>query len=196
MQIEASTRPGSPFFHPSKRVNPRFPTPTWSLRLQPEPRGSSLGVMRVEFVGSGAWGGGSCRLSVPLRLRRPPPKPQMRSAVVSRQAVLIQALGFRFCRAGSWAPDSCRSLPPGPPNGAAVRGDPEVGIEVGTKPGPCETGLEAKRSGLPLSSERKIGDSRRQENAKLPVRRGPNPPPPPRVPVGISSESAFRACVD
>ncbi|KAG5203307.1 hypothetical protein JEQ12_002890 [Ovis aries] len=107
----------------------------------------------------------------------------MRSAVVSRQAVLIQALGFRFCRAGSWAPDSCRSLPPGPPNGAAVRGDPEVGIEVGTKPGPCETGLEAKRSGLPLSSERKIGDSRRQENAKLPVRRGPNPPPPPRVPV-------------
>lgn len=135
-------------------------------------------------------------LSVPLRLRRPPPKPQMRSYVVSRQAVLIQALGFRFCRAGSWAPDSCRSLPPGPPNGAAVRGGPEVGIEVGTKPGPCETGLEAKRSGLPLSSERKIGDSRRQENANLPVRRGPNPPPHPRVPVGISSESAFRACVD
>ena len=94
-----------------------------------------------------------------LRLRRPPPKPQMRSAVVGRQAVLIQALGFRFCRAGSWAPDSCRRLPPGPPNGAAVRGDPEVGIEVGTKPGPCETGLEAKRPGLPLSSERKIGET-------------------------------------
>ncbi|CAI9163256.1 unnamed protein product [Rangifer tarandus platyrhynchus] len=54
----------------------------------------------------------------------------MRSAVVGSQAVLIQALGFRFCRAGSWAPDACRSLPPGPPSGAAVRGDPEVGIEV------------------------------------------------------------------
>lgn len=98
-------------------------------------------------------------LSVPLRLRRPPPEPQMRSAVVGSQAVLIQALGFRFCRAGSRAPDSCRSLPPGPPSGAAVHGDPEVGIEVGTKPGPCESGLEAKRPGLPLSSERTIGDT-------------------------------------
>lgn len=98
-------------------------------------------------------------LSVPLRLRRPPPEPQMRSAVVGSQAVLIQALGFRFCRPGSWAPDACRSLPPGPPSGAAVRGDPEVGIEVGTKSGPCESGLEAKRPGLPLSSERTIGET-------------------------------------
>lgn len=95
----------------------------------------------------------------PSQTAGPPPKPQMRSAVVGRQAVLIQALGFRFCRAGSWAPVSCWSLPPGPPNGAAVRGEPEVGIEVGTKPGPCEIGLEAKRPGLPLSSERKIGET-------------------------------------
>ena len=62
MQIEVSTRPGCPFFHPSKRVNPRFSIPTWSLRLQSEPRGRSLGVTRVEFGGSGAWGGSSFRL--------------------------------------------------------------------------------------------------------------------------------------
>lgn len=62
MQIEASARPGCPFFHPSKRVNPGFSIPTWSLRLQYESRGSSFGVTRVEFGGSGAWGGSSYRL--------------------------------------------------------------------------------------------------------------------------------------
>lgn len=59
MQIEASGRPGCPFFH-SKRVSPLgFSIPTWSLRLQFEPQGSSLGVRRVEF---GRGGGSSYRL--------------------------------------------------------------------------------------------------------------------------------------
>ncbi|XP_068387543.1 homeobox protein Hox-B9 isoform X2 [Eschrichtius robustus] len=56
-----------------------------------------------------------------------PPKPQMGSAVLGSPAVLIQPLGFCFCRAGAWEPASCQSLPPGPPSSAAVRGDPEVG---------------------------------------------------------------------
>lgn len=59
MQIEASGRPGCPFFH-SKRVSPLgFSIPTRSLRLQFEPQGSSLGVRRVEF---GRGGGSSYRL--------------------------------------------------------------------------------------------------------------------------------------
>ena len=59
MQIEASRRPGCPFFH-SERVSPLgFSIPTWSMRLQFEPQGSSLGVRRVEF---GRGGGSSDRL--------------------------------------------------------------------------------------------------------------------------------------
>ena len=77
------------------------------------------------------------------------------SAVLGSPAVLIQPLGFCFCRAGAWEPASCQSLPPGPPSSAAVRGDPEVGVELGTKPDPRESSLEAKRPCLPLSGERK-----------------------------------------
>lgn len=60
--IEASERPGCPFFC-SKRVHPLgFSVLTWSWRLQFEPRGSSLGVKRVDWVGVEAWGGSFYRL--------------------------------------------------------------------------------------------------------------------------------------
>lgn len=62
MWIEASERPGCPFFC-SKRVHPLgFSVLTWSWRLQFEPRGSSLGVKRVDWVGVEAWGGSFYRL--------------------------------------------------------------------------------------------------------------------------------------
>lgn len=90
-------------------------------------------------------------------------------------AFLIAALRFHFCPVGAWEPTSCRSLPPGHPSGAETL---RVGIDVGTKHGPSERSLEVKSPGLPLSSEGKdelIGESRRQEKAKLLGMAGPRP---------------------